>query len=429
MVKAFSGLIRLVMIFFVLSTCSAQPGDYVVDTLVHPKIPAKVITVGADGSDIVGFTGREVQFAIDLLPGEGGKVEMTEGVFEIKAPIRVKSNVRLEGAGTETILKIGEGVASRFIIDADFGELKVTVEDPTGFEPGMALQVMDENHSSCWAVSTARITDIQENIIYFDSGLVRDYRSDRNGVVSNATSAVEVVEAENVELSGFTVDGNRERSARMDGCRGAGVFVFKSKNVLIDNLLVTDCNGEGISWQITEDVTVRHCEIRRSANMGMHPGTGSPRTVIENNDVHHNDVDGLFICWRVHHSLVKGNHFHNNGRFGICNGHKDTDILFEGNKIYENGSDGVNFRRERASNAPHRATFLNNLVENNGGAGFAFFSPAENVVLKENFIRDTGRGTQEVGIVVHPGALPVRLEDNRISGHPEGDIIFIEGQD
>lgn len=207
---------------FMVLPCPAQPGDFVVDSLVDPLVPDRVITVGAEGSDIRGFTNRAVQNAIDLLPARGGTVKMTPGVFRVTAPVRVKSNVRLEGSGLETVLQIGDGYSSRFVVDADFGELKVTVEDPSGFEPGMALQVTDDNQNSCWAVSTALITDIRENVIYFDTGLVRDYRADRGGVVSNATSAVEAVEAENVVITNFAIDGNREQSSRMDGCRGAG---------------------------------------------------------------------------------------------------------------------------------------------------------------------------------------------------------------
>jgi len=417
----------IAVLFLLAIPSQAQPGDYVVDALVKPRVPDRVITVGAEGSDICGFTNRAVQNAIDLLPDTGGIVRMSPGVFKVIAPVRVKSNVRLEGAGPGTILRIGEGVSSRFTVDADFGELKVSVEDASGFEPGMALQVTDDDQNSCWAVSTALVTEVRENILYFDNGLVRDYRADRGGVVSNATSAVEVVGAENVVVTSFTVDGNRARSSRMDGCRGAGVFIFRSRDVLVEDMLLRDCNGEGISWQITEDVTVRNCEITGSANMGMHPGTGSPRTIIEGNNSHHNDVDGLFICWRVHHSLIRENQFHHNGRFGICNGHKDTDILFSGNRIFENGSDGVNFRGERAPNAPHRCTFQGNIVENNGtregGYGFSFNSPAEEIVLKENIIRDTGMGTQKAGIMIYKNGLPVRLEGNEISGHPQGDVI------
>ena len=411
----------------------AQPGDYAVDSMVFPLIPEKVITVGAEGSDIYGFTNQAVQNAIDLLPARGGIVRMTPGVFKVIAPVRLKSNVRLEGSGPQTVLKIGDGASSRFTVDADFGELKTTVANPAGFEPGMAVQFTDSEYNSCWAVSTALITDIQDNVIYFDNGLVRDYRADLDGTVSNATSAVEAVEAENVVITNFTIDGNRSKSSRMDGCRGAGVFIFWSKNVLVDNLQVKNCNGEGISWQITEDVTVRNCEISGSANMGMHPGTGSPRTIIENNDVHHNDVDGLYICWRVHHSLVKSNQFHDNGRFGICNGHKDTDILFTENKIYQNGSDGVNFRGERASNAPHRNTFLKNIIEDNGvkegGYGLSFNSPAEDVLLKENTIRDTGKGTQKAAVMVYKNGLPVNMVGNIITGHPEGDILSEKDQE
>ncbi|MFH1965387.1 MAG: right-handed parallel beta-helix repeat-containing protein [Acidobacteriota bacterium] len=425
--------IYTILSLILLSPALAQPGDYVVDAMVAPLVPEAVITVGAEGADICGFTNRAVQNAIDLLPAQGGTVKMTPGVFKVTAPVRVKSNVRLEGSGPDTVLRIGDGVSSGFIVDADFGELKVTIENPSGFEPGMALQVTDDNQNSCWAVSTARITDVRENVLYFDTGLVRDYRADRGGMVSNATSAVEAVEAENVVMTNFTVDGNRANSPRLDGCRGAGIFVFKSKNVTVDNVTVKDCNGEGISWQITEDVTVRNCEISGSANMGMHPGTGSPRTIIENNNSHHNDVDGLFVCWRVHHSLVKSNLFHNNGRFGICTGHKDTDVLFTENHIFENGSDGVNFRGERAANAPHRNTFLKNIIENNGvkegGYGLSFNSPAKDVLLEENTIRDTGKGTQKAGIMVYENGLPVNMVGNIISGHPEGDILSEKDQE
>ena len=406
---------------------SAQTGDYVVDALVTPKTQETVLTVGGQDADICGFSNKAIQSAIDVLPALGGTVKLSPGIFEIMAPVRVASNVRLIGSGPETVLRIADGVITRFIVDADYGELKVTVEDPTGFTPGMAIQIVDDDWDQCWDVSTAHITDIQNNVLYFDTYLIRDYRSDKNGMVSNATSAVEVVEAENVLISNFTVDGNREKSAPMDGCNGAGVFAFKSKSVVIENVHVKDFNGEGISWQITENITVRNCEISNSANIGLHPGTGSPNSVIENNNSHHNDKDGLFICWRMHHSLVKGNDFHHNGRYGICTGHKDTDVLFDGNHIYENGSDGVNFRDESAANAPHRNTLQNNIIENNGvnggGYGLSFDSPAEDIVVKDNIIRDTGKGTQKAAVLIDKNGLPVEMKNNKISGHPESDIL------
>ena len=144
-------------------------------------------------------------------------------------------------------------------------------------------------------------------MIYIDKGLIRDYRSDLNGLISNSSSVIEFIETENSSVSNLVIDGNRSENFFADGCNSAGVLILRSKHIVVDNVQVKDFNGEGISWQITENVTVKNCEISGSGNTGLHPGTGSPFSVIENNDVHHNDRDGLFICWRVYQSKVTGN--------------------------------------------------------------------------------------------------------------------------
>jgi hypothetical protein len=365
--------------------------------------------------------------AIEAVAETGGEVRLDPGIYELIAPVSLRSNVRLRGSGRETVLKKMAGVQTRFIEDADYGELKLTVENPDGFLPGMKIQVTDADHPSCWNVSAAFITDIRENVIYIDDYLIRDYRSDREGMVSNASSVIEIIGAENVEVRDLTADGNKVENFKADGCNSAGILILKSKNVTVDNVHVKDFNGEGISWQITENVTVRNSEISGSGNIGLHPGTGSPLSTIENNDVHHNTVDGLFICWRVHHSLVKGNKFHHNGRYGICTGHKDTDVLFEGNHIYNNGSDGVHLRGEREANAPHRNTFTANIIENNGrdgtGYGFSVNSPARDLVLRENTIRDTDEGTQKAAIFIHKNGTDPELVNNRIEKHEQGQVV------
>ncbi len=326
----------------------------------------------------------------------------------------------------ETILKKTKGVQTNYIVDADYGELKLTVENTEGFEVGMKIQVTDADNSSCWNVSTAYITDISDNIIYIDKGLIRDYRSDKNGLVSNASSVIEIVDAENAKVSNLTVDGNRSENFFADGCNSAGILILHSKEIAVDNVLVKDFNGEGISWQITENVSVTNSEISGSGNTGLHPGTGSPFSVIANNNVHHNDVDGLFICWRVYQSEVSGNQFHDNGRFGICTGHKDVDVLFENNHIFSNKSDGIHFRGERESNAPHRNTFINNIIEDNGtkggGYGFSINSPAKDLVLKENTFKNS-LGTQKAAIYIYPNGLKPKLIDNKFEKHELGEIV------
>jgi len=397
------------------------------DALVVPRIAERQLIVGGDGADVAGFTEQSIQFAIDALEKTGGKVILTPGLFNIFAPVRLKSNVSLAGSGDGTVLKRERGIQSRYIVDADYGELKITLEDSDGFAIGMKVQVTDDQNNGCWNVSPAYITDIADNVIYLDRGLIRDYRSDQNGLVSNASSVIDVIGAENCTISDLVIDGCGNENFLADGCNNAGILILKSRYITVDNVHVRDFNGEGISWQITEHVTVKNSEISGSGNIGLHPGTGSPFSLIENNDVHHNAVDGLFICWRVYESTVKGNRFHHNGRFGICTGHKDTDVLFENNFISENGSDGVNLRGEREANAPHRNSFYRNIIENNGtdggGYGFSINSPAKELKLTENIFKNS-TGTQKVAIYVYKAGLEPVLNNNQFEKHEMGNLVF-----
>ncbi|MDD4226309.1 MAG: right-handed parallel beta-helix repeat-containing protein [Mariniphaga sp.] len=420
-------LILLILFITGSHLLRAQPNTELPLALVSPRLTEKEITVGGDNADIHGFTNESIQYAIDAVAKTGGTVRLTTGIFKIAAPIQLKSNVKIIGAGKETVLKRGKGVQTKYIVDADYGELKLTVENTNGFEPGMKIQVTDRDNSSCWNVSTAYITDILDNTIYIDDYLIRDYRSDREGMVSNASSVIEVINAENVWITNLTADGNRSENYFADGCNSAGILIIKSKKVTVDHVHVKDFNGEGISWQITENVTIKNSEISGCGNTGMHPGSGSPFTVIEHNDVHHNDFDGLFICWRVSKSEVRNNKFHHNGRFGICTGHKDTDVIFTENHIYNNGGDGVHLRIERESNAPHRNTFVKNIIENNGtkngGYGFSINSPAQDLVLKENIFKSTGKKTQKAAIYIQSAGIEPTLIQNLMDGHPEGELI------
>ncbi len=419
--------ISILFLILILPICLFAQEINKADALVSAKFAQREITVGGENADVSEFTNQSIQFAIDAISKTGGIVKLNPGIYNIVAPVQLKSNVKLIGSGKATVLKRGVGVQTKYIVDADFGELKLSVENSDGFEIGMKVQVTDDGNSGCWNVSTAYISDIVDNIIYIDKGLIRDYRSDKNGLISNASSVIEVIDAENASVSNLTVDGNRAENYFADGCNSAGILILRSKKITVDNVHVKDFNGEGISWQITENVTIKNSEISGSGNTGLHPGTGSPFSVIENNDVHNNDHDGLFICWRVYQSRVVGNKFHNNGRFGICTGHKDTDVIFEANHIFENKSDGVHLRGERESNAPHRNTFVKNIIENNStggdGYGFSINSRARDLLLKENIFKNSAK-TQKAAIYIYPNGSTPKLENNQFDKYELGEVVF-----
>ncbi len=397
-------------------------------SVVHPQIPVQAISVGGAAADISGFTSEAIQSAIDALHKKGGgTVKLLPGNFEITAPVKLYNNMSLEGSGEKTVLKKCKGFHSPFAIDADYGELQVTVTDASGFRPGMGVAIYDDDQRSGWALTTARIVSVKGNTIYLDDYLLRDYRADKNGTISNACSVVEAVEADNVRISDMTIDGSLESNEMIDGCRAGGVYLHKVANAVVENVRVKNFNSDGISWQITEYVTIRNCEVFGCANSGLHPGTGSPYSLVEGNRSHDNGGYGLFVCWRVRNGVVRNNIFNNNGRNGICTGHKDTDMLFAGNHIFDNGSDGVHLRGESDLNAPHRSIFKDNIIENNGtkgeGYGLSVNCMAEGVVLEKNIIRNTENGRQIAAVMLRKGSLPVKMTENTISGHPKGEVV------
>ena len=414
------------------SSLSSGKSEVMPDTakisIVKAFTAGRTVTVGGPSSEITGFTSAAIQTACDAVHlAGGGKVVLKPGTYDIEAPVRIYDNTTISGSGTATVLRKCKGFRSAFALDADYGELKITVKDPSGFRTGMGVAIFDDEHRSGWDVTTARITAIKNNDIYIDSWLLRDYNSAKGGTLTNACSVIEAIEARNVCISDLAIEGGRETNDLIDGCRQGAIYLHKVKNALVENVKVSNFNCDGISWQITENVTVRNCEVTGCANAGLHPGTGSPYTIIENNKSHNNGGYGLFVCWRVRNGIVKDNIFYANGINGICTGHKDVDMLYTGNYIYNNAGDGINLRGETPLNAPHRSIFRKNIIENNGtksgGYGFSVNSQASGILLEDNIFRSAGKGNQLAAVMLMKNSLPVEMKNNRIDAHPKGEIL------
>ena len=428
----------ILMTFISACTNSTNPGtglsspasvkSPVAISVVKPLFTSLMITVGGVKADIQGFTSSAIQTAVDAVhqSGNGGTVILLPGTYDVIAPVMLYDNVAIKGSGAKTILKKCKGIRTKFALDADYGELQLTVAD-AGFKPGMGVAVFDDQWRSAWDVTAVKITAIKNNTIYIDDFLIRDYHKDKNGTLSNACSVISAVCAGNISISDLTIDGARESNDMIDGCRAGAIYLHKTHDALIENVTVKNFNCDGISWQLTENVTVRNCEVYGCSNAGLHPGTGSPLTLIEGNDSHNNDGYGLFVCWRVRNGVVRNNSFHKNGINGISTGHKDTGMLFAENKVFENSGDGIYLRDEGDLNAPDSSIIRNNLIENNGmkegGYGISVNGRAEGVVVEGNTIANPSGGRQKAGIFLAAGAKPVEIKNNKISGHPDGEVV------
>jgi hypothetical protein len=389
--------------------------------LVSIRRADQIITVGGAGADVPGFTSKAIQIALDVVKARGGGiVKLNPGTFKIIGPVRLSDNTSLIGSGETTILQKCDGFKTSFVIDADWGMLKAVVKDASGFQIGMGIQLYDSSHNQGWDVTTAVITDILDNSIYFDNRTVNDYLASLNGTVTNSFSIIEAVDVENVKISDLVIEGNKNTNEYINGCRGGGIYIHKSRNCVVENVRINEFNGDTFSWQITENITMRGCEASNGNGLGFHPGTGSDHSIVENCISHNNKGDGIFLCWRVQNGIFRNNTSYGNGDNGISIGHKDTDNIFENNHVYENGAHGVLFRNENEQNSGHRNTFTDNVIENNGisreSAGFYIGGETHDIKIINNTIRSTGKGNQTTAILVGKKSSKITSTDNKISG-------------
>ena len=178
-------------------------------------------------------------------------------------------------------------------------------------------------------------------------------------------------------------------------------------------------NGDGISWQICHDVVAEECHSHDHAGYGMHPGSGSPRSLIRSNRLTGNDL-GLFFYWGVKWSLAEKNMIEGNRRFGVSIGHNDTDNVVRDNDIRSSGEVGVLFRNE-----PNPAFQGNrNRIENNRihgvagetGVGIDVRGQTNSVHIEANEIRETQTAARRIGIRIGEEARQITLVSNRIEG-------------
>ncbi|RPJ20841.1 MAG: right-handed parallel beta-helix repeat-containing protein, partial [Planctomycetaceae bacterium] len=180
---------------------------------------------------------------------------------------------------------------------------------------------------------------------------------------------------------------------------------------------VRNYNGDGISFQQSNDVTVTDCVSEDNAALGIHPGSGSQRPTVRNCTARRNGTDGLFLCWRVRHGIFEDNLLEGNGQFGISIGHKDSDNLLRHNTVRLNKQHGVFFRNESLGMAPHRNRLEENTIENNGGAEIRIRGEVNDLTFVRNTIRDTrqsGSESPDIGILVEERVGKLDLQDNTI---------------
>lgn len=393
---------------------SPRPQEQQMPTAMHSKMTELPrITVGLSGAELTGTDNRVLQAAVDYVAGlGGGVVQIGEGEYLMRDSLHLRSNVTVRGIKGKTILRKAASSISALGLDGDFGEEQFTVVDPNGFAVGDGVAVWDKGAGG-FHTTVARLTGRSGNTFSIDKPLMADCMVQNDARAATVFPVISAYDAEGVRIEDLVIDGNKQNNIPLNGCRGAGVFLYRAYGTVISGCLVRNYNGDGISFQQSNDVTVLDCVSEENAALGLHPGSGSQRATIRRCTARHNGTDGLFLCWRVRHGVFEDNLLEENGQFGISIGHKDSDNLFRRNTSRLNKQNGLFFRNESLGMAPHRNRFEENTIENNGGPEIHIRGEVNDLAFVKNRIRDT-REDSSVGVLIEESVGPVRLDGNMI---------------
>ena len=427
--SAFQAAICAILVLFVEAVAiAAQQSDAShraeeqLPRAMHSKMTERpTVRVGLSNADIVGTDNRALQAAVDYVAGlGGGTVEIGAGEFLMRDSLHLRSFVIVRGTPGKTILRKAKAAVSALALDGDYGEEQITLANADGFNVGDGVAIWDKN-SGGFHTTVARITGRRGEVFSIDKPLNADCMVADKAQAATVFPVVSGYNLEGARVHDLVIDGNKNENVSLNGCRGAGIFLYRGFGTVIESCVVRNYHGDGISFQSSNDVLVRGCVSEDNAGLGLHPGSGSQRPVVRDCIARRNGEDGLFLCWRVKYGLFEKNVFEDNGRFGISIGHKDTDNLLQNNQVRANHQDGVFFRNETAGMAAHRNRIENNLIENNGGKGDAtgirVRGETKDLVFRNNIIRDTRAAEarkQTTGIHIEEQAGQVTLEGNQI---------------
>ena len=380
------------------------------------------ITVGRQDGQINGSDDRAIQAGMDYLTTlGGGTLKLLPGTYYLNNAIYLRSNIRIEGSGDETVLIKNPSVSTPLAVDSDWYDSDVTLIESDGFEVGygVCLRAKTPHHGGSNVIKRTIIAK-EGNRLWFDRSLEKNFWADHEAQISTLFPILSGEHICDVEIRDLVLDGNKSNNGHLDGNYAGCIFMQDCERIKIDNVEARNYNGDGISWQICHDVTVANCRSLSNADLGLHPGSGSQRPIMKDNYLAGNRL-GLFFCWGVKHGVAENNRILNNRQYGISIGHRDTDNIIRHNQIEGSGEVGITFRNEpNEGRSPHRNIVENNRIANSGsdkdGIGIDIQGETQSITIRENQITEMREGGEHVGVQIGEKTANILLEKNEFSG-------------
>ena len=379
------------------------------------------VTVGPAKADLVGTDHRAIQAAVDYVSGlGGGTVQILPGTYRFRNAVHLRSGVRIAGSGADTVCIKEPSVKTPLAENSDWYDQEVTLTNAAGFEigDGITLSTRNPNNGS-YDVYKRTLVARSGKRFKLDQMLVENFWMKEGATASTLFALFDGFRVADLAIENITLDGNRAHNDNLNGNYVGCIFLRESNRINLRGVTARNFNGDGISWQVCHDVRVEDCRSHDNAGYGVHPGSGSQRSVVTRCKLERNDI-GFFFCWGVKWALVENNSMLDNKRFGVSIGHNDTDNMVRNNEVLRSGKTGIYLRQEHGPTfSPSRNQIEANRVVDSGsdsGVAVDIEGVTEAVTLKRNILLETRKPASRVGVRISKEAKQIQLADNRIDG-------------
>jgi hypothetical protein len=379
------------------------------------------LTVGPERADLVGTNEKVIQAAVDWVARfGGGTVKILPGVYRFRNAVYLQSRVRILGSGLDSVIVKEPSAAAKLADDSDWFDQEITFADARGFQigDGICIRVKDPDKGE--------LKVIKRTLVARDGNRFKLDRALREDVFLQGEPKVEslfpLFSGENladVTIENIALDGNKANNQNLDGNYAGCIWMQDCNRMTMRKVTARCFNGDGISWQICHDVLVEDCHSHDHTGLGLHPGSGSQRSIIRRNRMAGNE-QGLFLCWGVRWGLAESNYIEGSRLYGVSIGHHDTDNIIRDNEIRASGAVGILFRKEpEPSFQGNRNCLEKNRIlglTQEQGIGVDIQGHTKSIIIRENEIREAQAAGKRVGIRIGPEAEEITLADNRIEG-------------
>lgn len=379
------------------------------------------ITVGPAKADLVGTDHKVLQAAVDYVARlGGGTVQVLPGTYRLRNAVYLPSKVRIVGSGAESILIKEASVSTKLAADSDWFDQEITLADAKGFElgDGVCLRCKNPDHGGMTYVKRTLVAR-SGNRFKLDRALRENFWQKSNATVATLFPLFSGENVADIAIENITLDGNKANNENLDGNYAGCIFLQDCNRIAFRKVTARNYNGDGMSWQICHDVVVEGCHSHDHTGLGLHPGSGSQRSIMRGNKLERNTI-GLFFCWGVKQGLAEKNIIDSNRSYGISIGHRDTDNLIRDNDIRNSGKVGVLFRPERGQAfAPHRNRLEKNRIVDSGpenGIGIDIQGETEAIIIVQNELREKRRSESRIGIRIGAQTRDIQLVENQTEG-------------